>query len=423
MTTTTTTQPAPANTALALSGTFHDVATVGAALERAARQAHLVSPATSCGCLPEGFDLVMSTVKIDAAGETYSVAGGDDDSGGGGGKRGLSKVALDRIALAAGVSWDPVASRRLDDGRDPRYCAWLAVGRVKSLDGTEIVLQASKEIDLRDGSPQVDGLWARYKTKLARWEREGKKGWQPRSPEGQLREQRLHLLSMCETKARLRAIRSLGVRTAYSADELKKPFVIARLAFTGRSEDPELRRTFAVMAAQNALASSRALYGPPRAPLLPAGHAIPQLPAPTPAPLVGTVVDQDDDPPLEVVVVPSEPAAVPSDVEERVADDGEAAHTTTAVPPRPAQTERSGFVIPGGRSRGTPIEQSSDGDLAYWGNRIEDDLAAGKGKPQFAARDRQLVVAIRAEQGRRAVGGGLDDGDDRAGQGDDDIPF
>lgn len=427
MTTTTTAlarapQVAPLATYNAASS---DVAAITAALERASREAHLVSPATSVGALPEGCSVAMSTVLVDVARETYNVAGGGDDDGGGGkgGKLGLGKTALDRIAAAAGVSWDPDRSRRLDDGKDPRYCAWLAVGTVRTFDGALITFQGSKDVDLREGSPQVEALCARYRTKLEKWERSGKQGWPPKEPHAQLREQRMHLVSMAETKARLRAIRSLGVRTAYAPEELRKPFVVARMAFTGQTSDPELRRTFAVMQAQAFLGARSALYGG-SAPALPAAPA----PAALPAPPVGQTIEPedgelfDDEPaPAATTMPPGRDTAPAANVGQDPLAGRSPIGATPDGPPAAPPTERSGFAIPGGRSKGTPIEDADDRDLTYWAGRIDDDLAQGRGKPQFADRDRALVAAIRAEQGRRC-GGGSGESSER-GTGDDDIPF
>ncbi len=348
-------------------------------------------------------------------------------------KRGLAKSALDRIAMAAGVSWDAAQSRRIDDGRDPRYCAWLAVGRVRSFDGQEIIIQGSKEIDLRDRSPQVEALVGRYRAKLERWEQDGRKGYAPKDPSGQIREMRLHILSMCETKARLRAIRSLGVRTAYSPADLRKPFVVAHLSFSGRSEDPQLRREFALMAAHAALAPSRSTVA-----RLPAAPAPPLLPPPPIGQTMTGELDVDDAVFDEGVEAPPAATAPPAG-EATSAHDAGPAHADTgpsqsysppsehAPPPRTraaARAAASGFAIPGGRSKGTPLEEADDRDLTYWGGRLEEEIAAGTGKPQFRDRNEGLARAIRAEQGRRAGGGGDFEAEGRArGDDDSDIPF
>ncbi len=286
-------------------GSYADGDRLTAALSNASARYHLVSPATSAGTLPEGTEVALTVVSVDAEKETYDV---------GGGKRGLAKSALDRVGAAAGISWDPDRCRRLDDGSDPRYVAFQAIGRVRHFDGTEIVLSATKEMDLRDGSAQVQALRDRYERALEKWRAQGSRAatgygalkYEPKDPTAQISEMRLHILAHAESKAKLRAIRSLGLRASYDKDELDKPFAVARLMFTGRSTDPELKREFARMQAQAMLGASAALYGAP-APALPAPrhHAPPPVgsqqwddePTPLPRPAPAAQLTQRVPPP------------------------------------------------------------------------------------------------------------------------------
>ena len=103
---------------------FRDAEQVTAALMLAQERAHLIAPATSTAALPEGFEIVLSAVLIDVPNETYPVLG----------KRGLGKTALDRIAQAAAISWNPGYTQRLDDGSDPHYCHFRAVADVLTFD-------------------------------------------------------------------------------------------------------------------------------------------------------------------------------------------------------------------------------------------------------------------------------------------------
>ncbi len=358
-------------------------------LQRAAAQGHLVSPATSCGQLAEGMAVVFSTVLVDVERDTYAIGSDGGDDGAKGAKRGLSKSALDKIAMAAGVSWDPTLSHRLDDGRDPHFCAYVAVGTYHSLDGSPVTIQGTKQVDLRPGSPTVEALVERYRAKLAQWERGGKRGYQPKDPTGQIREQRLHILSLAESKARNRAIRGLGIRTSYSVADLAKPFVIAKSMWTGQTEDPELRREFALLNAKMRLAGMRALYGEPR----PQVALLPRAPAPP----IGTTLDAiDDEPDPE----PEEPVEEPAATNEPL---GQETATADGPPPAPAADApaRSGLVIPGGNAKGTPLEDASDGDLQYWADRLEKALADGSTRPQYRERDEALACAMRDEQARR----------------------
>lgn len=341
-----------------LASTSRDPASISAKLQHAAENYHLIAPATSIGALPEGMAVTTSAVLVDVKNETYRV----------GAKVALSKSALDRIAAAAGVSWDPTFSRRVDDGADPLYCHYKAVGTLRSFDGTIRTIVGEKVMDMRAGSAALAGKQA---TEVAM--------------------QRTHLLAHAETKARLRAIRSLGLRTSYAPEELEKPFVAARLQFTGQTDDPGLRREFAVMAAQSMLGASSALYGRQAAPE--PVQSAPALPAPQPAPPVGSVHDEDDEP----AQAPAPRAAAP-------------ARASTASGPVPE------FMF--GRQKGRKITDLDvpASDLEWYAGAVEQSIA-DPSKARFRDSNQRVLDAIRAELDARASGGvgdgGIDDrGDD-----------
>lgn len=269
------------------SGAFRDAERATAAMLDAAQLGHVVAPGPICATLPQGCEVAIAAVTVDVENETYKVPGGrggndDDDQGGQrsadqGEKRGLAKVSLDKIAGAAGVSWHPTMSRRLDDGSDPYYCHYKAVGVVKDFDGSSRVIQGEKEVDMRERSPQVEAIRQREAKKkrdyeAKRWTYKGDGG------DGQIREIRLHILGHAETKARLRAVRSLGIRTSYTRAELAKPFVVCKVQFTGRTDDPALRDLFASKIADSFLNAGNMLYGNGATPELPPAALAPQAP-------------------------------------------------------------------------------------------------------------------------------------------------
>lgn len=383
------TNAARQSTALALTGSTRSASDLAQRLASIADQAHVVAPAMSAATLPEGCEVVTSAVLIDVAHETYKV-GNVKEGNEYVETRGLGKVALEKIAGAAGISWDPSASGRLDDGSDPYYCAWRVVGNLRHFDGTEVTIEGSKEMDLREGSPQLQALFDRAKT--------GKS----KDPTAQIREMRLHIMAHAESKARLRAIRSIGLRPAYTATELKKPFVVARLVFSGRSADPETQRAFSMMTAQAMLGGRRALYGGERdSRALPAPRAVQALPAPqrlAPPPVGSTPMDDDDDLPdsWQQTAAPAARAeqAQPAAQQSRQREPGD----DDRVEP-PQQQRMSGVVIPGGQSKGQPIEEASDRDLQYWIGRISGSLDAGDSRN--VARDQVMLDAMRAEMEAR----------------------
>lgn len=390
---------------LKVSGAFRDAEQVTERLQHAAKHYHLVSPATACGMVPEGCSITLSTVLVDVENETYDV----------GGKRGLAKSALDKIASAAGISWDARMSGRLDDGSDPHYVLWRAVGTMRHLDGTIVQLLGTKEMDLRQGSAQLEALYERFEAKHAKWQANGRRGYEPKSPDGQIREMRLHIVGHAESKARLRAIRSLGVRSAYKDDELKKPFVVAKMAWTGQSDDPELRRAFALKQADAMLGGHRALYGDAPAAALPPVSGMPMLGARRP-PDVSTSHQASD---RDAIDVPPTPASEPKAKGETKAGAKPAEQKTPPSDQKPTSTD-DGPVCRFGQQKGEPLINLSDEDLDWYAGAVKkgvDDPA----KAKFRADNEAHYREVCAERDRR---NGVPDeepsgGDDDTDRGDD----
>lgn len=354
---------ATASTALAkFQQTSRNATAITQALEEAAQHYHLVSPATSVGQLPEGCGIAMSTVLIDPDpknGEVYPIKGSD--------KLGLHKTALEKIAAAAGISWDSAQSRRLDDGSHPHYCAYRAVGTYRSFDGTEVQILGTKQLDLREGSDQA---------------KEAGRG---------LPTQRQFILEHAESKARLRAVRSIGVRTGYTREELKKPFVVARMTWTGESADPELRRAFALKQADAMLGGVRALYGHGANPV-PSG---PALPGPTPPPPVGTVRDLDDAPPAEKLPPARQPA--PRD----------AAPSSPTSAPAGTPADSGDFMIEFGKNKGKRLRDLSARQLEWYRDTFEQNIA-DPDKARFVDKNSEALQAVLAEMAARDDGTGND---------------
>lgn len=381
----------------AIVGSVSNAQVLNARLEAANKAFHLVAPQTAAGSLPEGCDVVISAVMIDEARDTYPIPGSSD--------RGLSKIALDKIASAAGISWDSRLSGRLDNGSEPRYCHYRAVGHIRNFDGTARTIIAEKEIDTRDGSPFVQATIEKSARKA---KEEAKKKGQTLSEseamrmgrqaaENQIRELRLHILSHAETKARLRAVRSLGVRTSYKSDELKKPFVVASLAFTGRTNDPALRREFALATQKAMFGANTALYGQDAGAVATIQHApapvmqsAPPLHAPPPVGAGGYEEDDGFDGPM----IDVEP--------ERTAPPRQQSAPSQAPASAPSG-DLSGHFMPAkkGDPR-VPIEHAEDDQINYWRNRLKKGL--DEGTSNYPDKDRTLLEAMDRELKRRFEG-------------------
>jgi len=218
--------------------------------------------------LPQGMRLVATRVDIDPqSDDVYQIPGGS--------KVGIGKAKLNALAAGAGISY--TYSKRVDDRRHPHYVEWEVGGKMVMPDGSLREESANKAVDLRadigDGSQGADlekitSLAARKK----------------RDPSGEIVQQRQHILSMAETKAKNRLIRSMvGLQTSYERPALLKPFVMVKLAVDPGSE-------FGSKAAMAAMyGATNALFGPQTQP--------PVVVAELEAPAIDTTEDATTDTP------------------------------------------------------------------------------------------------------------------------------
>jgi len=195
---------------------YGDISHLEPAMKRAQTHANLIAPIVALDHIPMFHEVSLRVVSIDPTSETFEVEGG----------RSLGKTALAKLSQAARISWDSQKSGRRDDGSDPHYCEFKAVGYWPDFSGTNVLeISGTKQLDLRSGSPMVAKLG-------------GEKA-------KQVREMRAFILEHCESKARNRAIRqALAIKNKYTVEELKRPFVVPALIETGRCDDPELKRLY-----------------------------------------------------------------------------------------------------------------------------------------------------------------------------------
>ena len=237
-------------------GVFDSVDLLARAIQSLSEKHNLIVPGGAVGKnLPLLHSAGVSFVFIDLKAETYGIPGST--------KLGVGKTALDRIAAAAGVRWNPHLCGRVDDGTSPYVVEYQVFGTVQQLDSTERPITAVKRIDLRAEKQLPVEQWGTDAQEIARIAAKAKDSEgnpAPRDPWPQIIQARQHILSLAESKAKNRAIRSLGVRTAYAAEDLAKGFAVVKLQFTGQSKDPEIEREVSLMIAQRALSSTSLLY-------------------------------------------------------------------------------------------------------------------------------------------------------------------
>ncbi len=236
------------NQTLALSGPIAKALQAAGVFEQVRTgAANLVSPMVAIDQVSEGSRISVRGVVIDPDKETYIQAGG---------KVALLKVALDKIARTAQVDWD--FCEQVDDWNDPYRVKYRAVAVVTNFDGTRSRLPGTKVVDLRRSSE---------------FEGEDAKGMS----EKELAMARKHIHPLCESKAKNRAIRSLGIPATMTRADAAKPWVV--MALVPDTSDPDVKRLYI----QNQAASTAACYGP---------RAIQASPA---HPVIDLEPEEDDD--------------------------------------------------------------------------------------------------------------------------------
>jgi len=160
----------------------------------------------------------------------------------------LAKPGLLKLATCAGIVWDPVNTKRVDDGHDKKFCCYQAVGMLQRSDGRWITLKNMYEVDLEVIEEELYDL---YKRKCRDWNRgdrseadfvEYLKQWVADSVRRELLKKRKHKLRLAESGAMMAVIRSLlAIKSHYTKVELSKPFVVPRVVFNPDTSDPEIR--------------------------------------------------------------------------------------------------------------------------------------------------------------------------------------
>ncbi|HKY40718.1 MAG TPA: hypothetical protein VJN18_32510 [Polyangiaceae bacterium] len=220
------------------TGSYHTTELANLALRDAAEVGHLLAPSTQLAAVLPGTAIMITAFRVHVSTETFP---DDEDET----LRVPNKGMLDRVASALGVSWRDC--QRTDPGRDPYIRSYTSTCAWREFDASERTKQGASGIDLTANSPLVK----RLREKATHRDRVG----------FDVERMREHIDSVCDTQARLKAVRQMGVLARYSAKDLDKAFFAARVVFTAQTDDPLVKPVLA-QAVVDAFAPARdALYG------------------------------------------------------------------------------------------------------------------------------------------------------------------
>lgn len=184
----------------------------------------------------------------------------------------LTKNAIDKLQNAAGVEMgipgtEQTGITRLDDRSVDYYWEYEVTMSLVDFDGTRRVASATKIVDLRDGAPATqkpewickshkDPHCQSCETGGGRWNKSGNLAALDPSALAQMR---IHGGSNCETKARLRCLRTLlRILQKYTIQQAAMPFVYPKLVANLDIKDPETKK--ALLAAH--LGYGQQFFGP-----------------------------------------------------------------------------------------------------------------------------------------------------------------
>lgn len=214
----------------------------------------------------------------------------------------LAKPALEKIAHAAGIIFDPNTTRRVDDQRNPRRVEFQATGALKKPDGTWITDTKTKEIDLdaleaetrqnlekqaQDGNLHVGS--GKDKRKLAFGTPECKAEIERRVRDKMIQVQKFKV-ALADTGAHNRVIRALlALKPSFSKRDFEKPFVVPHLTLNTEFAlaDPEMRRELI----RQASGSTASVFGGG----LPEARPVAQLQAPSPQTMEAIVIEPEEE--------------------------------------------------------------------------------------------------------------------------------
>lgn len=168
---------------------------------------NVLTPIVAQQDIPQGARLSVRIVKVDPTpkkGDVYQLPTG---------QLCLTKVALDRMAAAAGITVLDVS--RVDDRTVPHVYGFKARVSIMDPDGLRREGTGTKEVDYRDDGKDAAG----------------------KSP-GDLRTARKFASELCASKALNRALRQcLAIKSSYTSAELSKPYAVAKLILDSNDAD------------------------------------------------------------------------------------------------------------------------------------------------------------------------------------------
>lgn len=159
----------------------------------------------------------------------------------------ITGAGLQKLAVVAGVRWNPTETKVTAISH--KYVAYAAVGCIRRIDGTSACYKAESDIDM---DVVLDEIEESFKSKKKKWAED--KWFQKLGADGQddyvnaakqkeANFRKKHKTKIAATDARSRVLRPLlMLKKTYTAEELNRPFVMARVILAPDYSDKNVQR-------------------------------------------------------------------------------------------------------------------------------------------------------------------------------------
>lgn len=227
------------------------------------QNANILGPSTKMDGLSEFHKIIVDSVALSinpADGDIYKHK---DKFGDNPAQYIISGQGLQRLAVCAGVAWNPLETKATAISQ--KYVAYNAVACIRKADGIPVCFQAEYDVDI---DVVEDELRDQFRDKRKKWEEASwfqkmSKETQDDYVESALRKElnfkKKHKTKIAATGAKNRVIRALlGVKKTYTILELKKPFVMPRVILQPDYSDPEVKRMMLAASVQ----ATTGVFGP-----------------------------------------------------------------------------------------------------------------------------------------------------------------
>ena len=168
----------------------------------------------------------------------------------------ITGAGLQKLAVVAGVRWDPKETKVTAISH--RYAACAAVGCIRRIDGTSACYKAEADQDI---DVAIDEIEESFKVKRNKWAEDkwfqklgvdGQDAYVNAAKQKETNFRKKHKTKIAATDARSRVLRPLlMLKKTYTAEELSRPFVMARVILAPDYKDPTVRKLMLAAAIQS----------------------------------------------------------------------------------------------------------------------------------------------------------------------------